>query len=120
MKLYSVSSDALGLATILVIIHNGCSILIWPLSFTMPNALRAANDVRFTMWISIGSMWAFRMGASYVLGVWLQMGAIGVWIAMIMDWAFRAVLFTWRFFSGRWKYQKPLIHTKLQPERDNA
>lgn len=120
LKLYSVSPEALSLATVLVIIHNGCSILIWPPAFTLPNALRAANDVRFTMWTAIGSMWLFRIGASYVLGLWLQMGAVGVWIAMIMDWFFRAVLFTWRFFSGRWKQQKPLIRTAAKPEGDSV
>lgn len=117
LRIYSLSSDALNLATILILIHNGCAIFIWPLSFTLPNALRAANDVRFTMWVSIFSMWVFRMFTSLVLGVWLQFAAVGVWIAMIMDWIFRAVMFTWRFHSGRWKLQKPLIHTKQQLER---
>ena len=69
------------------------------------------------MWVSIFSMWVFRMFTSVILGVWLQFAAVGVWIAMIMDWIFRAVMFTWRFHSGRWKLQKPLIHTKQQLER---
>ncbi len=79
------------------------AILIWPLAFTLPNALRAANDVRFTMGISIFSMLAFRLVSSYVMGIQLQMGAIGVWVAMILDWLFRSVCFAARFLSGKWK-----------------
>lgn len=27
----------------------------------------------------------------------------GVWIAMIIDWCFRAILFVYRYFSGKWQ-----------------
>ncbi|MBC8535314.1 MATE family efflux transporter [Feifania hominis] len=99
----TLSADTLDLAYRLVFIHNGMAILIWPLAFTLPNALRAANDVRFTMGISIFSMLAFRLVSSYVMGIQLQMGAIGVWVAMILDWLFRSVCFAARFLSGKWK-----------------
>ena len=56
---------------------------------SLPNALRAANDVRFTMAVSIASMAVWRLGLSYVLGVHFGMGALGVWIAMIADWVCR-------------------------------
>ena len=72
----------------------------------LPNALRASNDVRFPMIVSIASMVVFRIVFSYVLGVWLQMGAIGVWIAMVIDWVCRTVCFVWRFARGKWKLQK--------------
>ena len=58
---------------------------IWPCSFTMPNALRAANDVKFTMIVSIISMWVSRIGLSYVFGKWMNMGLMGVWLAMYCD-----------------------------------
>ncbi len=76
---------------------------IWPCSFTMPNALRAANDVKFTMIVSIISMWVSRIGLSYVFGKWMNMGLMGVWLAMYCDWIGRTTLFLWRFFSGKWK-----------------
>ena len=84
-------------------IHNGTAILLWPLSFTLPNALRSCNDVRFAMVTAVFSMIAFRVLFSYILGAWLGLGAIGVWIAMIMDWIFRVILFAWRWRSGKWK-----------------
>ena len=72
------------------------SVLSWTPSFILPNALRAAGDARFTMCVSMISMWIFRIGMSYVLGYALNMGLKGVWLAMYIDWCVRAVLFLWR------------------------
>lgn len=102
LKVYNLSPETLTLATILIFIHNGCAMLIWPLSFSLPNALRASNDVRYTMVVAIFSMWVFRIMFSYILGDLLGWGAIGVWIAMVMDWLFRSALFVGRYFSGKW------------------
>ena len=107
LKIYNLSDATIRLASVLVLIHNGCAMILWPLSFVLPNALRASNDVRFTMVISIFSMWTFRIVFSYLLGQWLGWGAIGVWIAMILDWIFRVICFTVRFLSGRWQKYKP-------------
>ncbi len=103
LNIYQLSGETLHLAYILVFIHNGCAILLWPLSFTLPNALRAANDVRFTMVVSIVSMAALRVAFSYVLCVHYGWGVIGVWIAMILDWVLRVTMFVWRIKSGKWK-----------------
>ena len=103
MAIYCLSNDTLELARILIWIHAGCSIFLWPASFTFPNALRAANDVKFTMIASITSMWIFRIVTSYILGKSMGMGAIGVWIGMILDWIFRIFCFTFRYRSGKWK-----------------
>lgn len=85
---------------------NGCAVMLfWPMSFTLPNALRAAGDAKFTMVVSMLSMWICRIGMSYLLGSpWgLNMGLLGVWMAMFSDWIVRAVVFLARFLSGRWK-----------------
>jgi len=73
------------------------------MSFTLPNALRAAADVKFTMLLSIFSMWVFRFGFSVLLGTMLGMGVFGVWVAMTIDWLVRAVCFTFRYRSGKWQ-----------------
>ena len=31
------------------------------------------------------------------------MGVMGVWISMTIDWLFRAIVFTIRYFSGKWQ-----------------
>lgn len=103
LSIYNLSDETLKLATILVIIHDGLAMILWPASFTLPNALRAANDVKYTMYVSIFSMCAFRVVLSYILGAHMGMGAIGVWIAMIVDWVFRVICFVGRFVSGKWK-----------------
>lgn len=103
LGLYSISAETHQLAWLLVLIHCACGIVLWPVSFVLPNALRAANDVRFTMMVSIASMMIWRLGFSYVLGIGFGMGAVGVWIAMIIDWVCRSLFFAGRFVSGKWK-----------------
>ena len=103
LSLYGLSAETTRLAYILVMIHDGCAIFMWPAGFVLPNMLRACNDVKFTMIVSIFSMFTFRIGFSYLIGVQMGMGAIGVWIAMVIDWVFRITLFVGRYLSGRWK-----------------
>ena len=76
---------------------------IWPMAFTLPNALRAANDVKYTMVISIVSMWTFRIALSYILAKAFGLGLFGIWIAMTVDWVFRAILFVVRIINDKWK-----------------
>ena len=106
IQIYKLSAETVALATILVFIHDGCAILLWPLAFTLPNALRAAGDVRYTMTVSIVSMWTLRIAGGYILAVMLGMGAVGVWTAMIVDWLCRIICFTVRFVRGKWKTKR--------------
>ncbi len=101
--IYELSGATMELAIQLVTIHAGCAIFFWPLSFVLPNALRAANDVKFTMIVSILSMAVWRLGFSYLLCVRMGWGAMGVWIAMVIDWLCRVTCFVTRFRSGVWK-----------------
>lgn len=86
-----------------LILHGSFCCLIWPLSFTLPNALRAANDVRFSMVVSVASMWLFRVICGVVFATTLGMGMFGTWAAMIVDWAVRSVFFVHRIRTGGWK-----------------
>ncbi|SDF07762.1 MATE family efflux transporter [Marvinbryantia formatexigens] len=106
LSIYNVSDEARALARTLIYIHNLCALVLWPLSFVLPNALRAANDVKYTMAVSIFSMCAFRVLFSYILGYQMGMGAIGVWIAMVIDWVFRVIMFTARFLGNKWQTHK--------------
>ena len=76
--------------------------IIWPLAFTIPHSLRASLDARFTMTISVFSMWVFRIGFAYLFVYIFQTGVIGVWYGMFIDWIFRAAVFVWRF----WGFEK--------------
>ena len=103
LKLYGLGEETTKLSFILVLIHNGAAMLLWPLAFTLPNMLRACNDVRFTMMVSVISMCLFQVGCAYILGEKMHIGAIGVWVAMICDWAVRACFFVGRYLYGKWK-----------------
>ncbi|WFR55974.1 MATE family efflux transporter [Anaerocolumna sp. AGMB13025] len=109
VSIYNLSPETTSLALQLIIYHSICSSIIWPGSFTLPNAIRAANDVKYTMVISIISMWVWRIGFSYILAKVIGLGVLGVWIAMTIDWLFRMICFTIRFISGKWKLHA-LIH----------
>lgn len=103
LRIYGLGEETTRLTYILVMIHNGMAVLLWPASFVLPNMLRACNDVRFTMVLSILSMFVFRIGFSLLIGVHMGYGAVGVWIAMIFDWIFRVISFVGRYLGGRWK-----------------
>ena len=103
LSLYTLTPETRALSWTLVMIHDGCALLLWPAAFALPNALRAANDVRFTMMASVVSMIVFRMGLSWILCVNMGLGAVGVWYAMVVDWICRIICFVTRFVTGTWK-----------------
>lgn len=103
LDIYSLSEEAIKMAKQILAYHGICTMLIWPLSFSLPNTLRASNDVTFCMVLSIFSMWVFRIGFSYVLGLVFHLGVFGVWVAMTIDWAVRAVCFLIRYLRGKWQ-----------------
>jgi Na+-driven multidrug efflux pump len=84
-------------------------LVIWPTSFSLPNALRAANDARFTMTWSLLSMGLVRIGLSYLLAWTTGLGVMAVWWAMVMDWALRSVAFVIRFEHGKWRAHSELV-----------
>lgn len=103
LKLYGLTEQTAKISSELMIYHCVLATLLWPLSFALPNALRAANDVKFTMWISMISMWVWRIGFSYVLVVLFDLGVMGVWIAMTIDWLFRSVFFVTRLMKEKYR-----------------
>lgn len=102
LKFYHLSPETYALAKQIVIYHGCMAVFFWPLSFSLPNVLRAANDVKFTMWVAISTMWLCRVGLSYVIGRYMGLGVFGVWMAMTIDWIVRGIIFSCRYFSGKW------------------
>lgn len=103
MRFYALEPDTKQLVIWLVLIHNLFNAIAYPFSGALSNGLRAAGDVKFTMYVSVISTIAVRLLLSWLLGVALQMGVIGIAIAMVSDWVIRAVIFFWRQKSGKWK-----------------
>ena len=90
------------LAWYLILIHNGLGMLMWPGSFVFPNVLRAMNDVKVSMLISVCSMLIVRVGGSYLIASWIHSGVLAVWIAMVFDWIVRISGFYLRYKSNAW------------------
>ena len=103
LSVYNLSDEAAQYTNDIILYHAACVVTIWPLSFTLPNTLRAAADVKVTMVLSIISMWVFRFGFSYLLAIEFNMGIFGVWVAMTIDWLVRGIFFVCRYRSGRWQ-----------------
>lgn len=102
VQIFSLSPEAQEIAKVMMLIHGCGCIFLWPASFVLPNAMRAAGDAKFPMVISIMSMWIFRIGFAYIFALPLGFGAVGTWMAMMVDWLFRAVIFLYRILSGKW------------------
>ncbi len=106
VEVYHLSEETAQMTRQILVYHGICASTIWPMSFSLPNTLRAANDVKFTMWASILSMWVFRIVFSYILGAYMGWGVFGIWVAMTIDWLFRAICFTVRYVHGKWQTQE--------------
>ncbi|NHN32488.1 MATE family efflux transporter [Paenibacillus agricola] len=99
---------------VIILITAIVQIPLWPISFLMPSALRAAGDSKFTSVTSMLSMWLFRVILGYILGIVLQFGIIGVWVAMNCEWGVRGAIFLWRFRGESW-YK----HRLIEPASDD-
>lgn len=106
VEIFSLSAEASGLASNIIRTAMVASTFLWPFAFTIPNFLRAAGDVKYTMLVSMFSMWVFRVGSSYILAFYLGLGIYGVWFGMYIDWFCRGTLFLIRFAKGKWKTKK--------------
>lgn len=103
LKLYALEPETKQLVVWLILIHNVFNAAAYPFSGALSNGLRAAGDVKFTMYVSVASTIAVRLLLSYLLGIVFDMGVIGIAIAMVCDWIIRAVIFILRQKSGKWK-----------------
>ncbi len=105
-RFYNVSIEAKEIARLCVILHTFMAITVWPVSFTLPNALRASNNAKFTMIISIISMFVFRIIGAYIFVLNMHMGLPGIFAAMMLDWCFRTLVFYGFYRSKKWQKAK--------------
>ena len=103
LPLYDLTDETKHLILIIVAIHNFFSATVQPFAMPLSSGLRAAGDVKFTMWASIFCTVLCRTLLSFLLAKWLGMGVIGIALAMALDWCIKAALDIWRFRSGKWK-----------------
>ena len=100
-----ISQEAKSLTFILVLIHNIFCAFVSPFN-CIGSGLRAAGDVKYTMYVSIFATICVRLVLSYLLAYLLNMGVIGIAFAMCIDWCARAILFIVRIKNEKWKQFK--------------
>ncbi len=103
LRIYQLTPQTENLAVQVMRWHTVLAVLLWMPSFTLPNTLRAAGDVVWTMVIAIGSMWIFRIGFAYLFSYYFNGGLLGVWIAMTIDWGFRGLCYGIRYHGHKWE-----------------
>ena len=120
ISLYGILPESAALAKSLILYHSLCAVILWPIAFCLPHVFRSAGDVKFSLYVSAFSMWAFRVALGYVFTLdritlfekilpnaaisipGLGIGVMGVWVAMTIDWVFRAALFLVHYLRGHW------------------
>ncbi|WP_462413016.1 MATE family efflux transporter [Neobacillus sp. Marseille-QA0830] len=106
MKLFHTPAEIVPTIFTLIVVSAIAQPLLWPASFNMPSALRAAGDSNFTSVASLLSMWLLRVILGYLLGITFGFGIIGVWVAMIVEWGVRGTIFVMRFKGKKWYAHK--------------
>ena len=105
MRAYGLSDMTADMAKKIVHFHGISAIIVWPAAFTLPSTFRASGDAKACMYISMLSMWIFRIVFSYILGKYMGMGVFGVWAAMVIDSVLRAACLIVRYFGGKRRKQ---------------
>jgi putative MATE family efflux protein len=106
VSFFSLSDEAHAQAKVFLRVHCISMAIGWPMSFALPNALRAAGDARYVMIAASVSMWTVRVSAAYLLTFVFGMGPLGVWIAMGADFMVRGGAYYLRWVRGRWQEKR--------------
>ena len=103
LSMFNLTPAAIEIASHCLLAWCIISAVLWVSSFALPNALRAAGDARYTMVVSLISMWLFRIGTALLLSYTFGFGVLGVWLAMGTDFVFRSICFSQRWIRGVWR-----------------
>lgn len=106
MHFYALEPQTKHLTILLVLIHNIFNTVAFPFADPLGKGLRAAGDVKFTMYVSLFTTIVVRLVFSVLFGIGLHMGVIGIAFAMCLDWTSRGIILWWRFKQGKWKQMK--------------
>lgn len=80
------------------------SVYAW--AFTPVSAFRAAGDTKYAVVIAVSTMFIFRVGLAYLLGIYFNLGLLGVWIGTWGDWICRSICNFIRYRSEKWLTKK--------------
>ncbi|MDR2490366.1 MAG: MATE family efflux transporter [Spirochaetaceae bacterium] len=103
LGVFDLSPETIVLTKQFLTLHCISSSIGWPLSFALPNALRAAGDAKFVMITAVCTMWLVRISSSYIFAYVLDFKALSVWMGMALDFFLRGAIFTVRWRGGKWQ-----------------
>jgi putative MATE family efflux protein len=101
-RIFTDNAEIIALGSTLILL----TIILEPgrtFNLVVINALRAAGDVKFPVYMGIASMWGISVPLAYLLGIHYGYGLVGIWIAFIADEWFRGLLMLWRWRSRVWE-----------------
>lgn len=105
LRFFALEAETKDLVFRLVLLHNIFNTVAFPFSGALGNGLRAAGDVKYTMYCSIFTTVGVRLVFSWVFALGLNLGVMGIAWAMCADWTARGGLYLLRLKSGKWKEQ---------------
>lgn len=104
LQIYDLDAQSARLAGAVMFLHSSSAIILWVPAFMIPHFLRATGDAKYTMRVSMTTMWLIRVLLAYFLGKYMGYGVLGVWFAhSIADWSARSIIFFLRYRSGVWE-----------------
>ncbi len=106
LRAYNLSAETAAMARKIILFYGINVCIVWPLAFALPNTLRASNDVKYAMTVSILSMWFVRVGFGIILAKHMGVGMFGVWVSMICDWYVRMIFFVKRYRGDKWENKR--------------
>ena len=74
LKLYTLTPQTQKIAETILSMECIAVAVFHALAFVVPCCLRAAGDAKYTMYVGVGSMFAARIVAAYILGTVMEMG----------------------------------------------
>lgn len=101
-SVYSRDAEVIRMTSEIIRMNAVAIPILWPASFLVPSGLRGAGDSKFTMVVSISSLWIFRVLVGYIFSITLHFGVVGLWAAMYFDWIARGIIYYLRLQRGKW------------------
>ena len=103
LRFFALEAETKDLVFRLVLLHNIFNTVAFPFSGALGNGLRAAGDVKYTMYCSIFTTVGVRLVFSWIFALGLNLGVMGIAWAMCADWTARGALYFIRLKKGKWK-----------------
>ncbi|HMJ13180.1 MAG TPA: MATE family efflux transporter [Polyangiaceae bacterium] len=82
-------------------------------SIVARSVLRGTGDVRFPAVIGVCTAWLCTPPLTYLLGMRLELGAVGGWLALCLEIMLGAAVLWWRFERGAWKAAARSARTRV-------